>query len=458
MQRMPSDNVFGCLFSSTQASIAITVLLSVTACDGNPSITSSSRSTLSGMQTVNDISKDPKAAAAVAAQTEIENGRAPGACLEILLNDPKDIFVNVSVESELEKMQAMLCSLRDEQLSSMLKESHRYRGSRSHGFGLLVDTLSELGKNQLDLNYNQAQTQDYDDSMATSDTKRIRSVFCSDQSAEHFKTRAVESFRSVASAVTLDKYNACVRAKSYGLRCDARQNDHAVTATIRWEPTELVRDYLPSVALHWSGLLNLKTTQELPAVLGLGSGVTLTLERVNKSENSVFAVTGSDRSGKFNFTCNTVVSPAQVSGSSMVFRRDPSCGVERFREASSPECGVESYQLARSESCGVDSYKEQRSPTCGVERYHAKHDCGICGQVGPIGGCRQCEHPSFGVAAYKSCRHQVHGVDQYAECRNPLHGVERYLNCRREQFGVELYRQCLVQDFGLPSSSNILSL
>jgi len=458
MLRKPSYKVFRYLHSESKASLALIALLSVTACDGKPTMTASDRSMLSSLQTVNDISKDPKAAAAVAAQTEIENGRAPGACLEILLNDPKDVFVNVNVESELEKMQAMLCSLRDEQLSTILKESHKYRGSRSHGFGLLVDTLSELGKNQLDLNYNQAETQDYDDRMATSDTRRIRSVFCSDQSAEHFKTRAVESFRSVASSVTLDKYNACVRAKSYGLRCDARQNGHIVTATILWEPTELVRDYLPSVALSWTGLLNLTTKQELPNVLGLGSGMTLSLERANKSENSVFAVTGSDRSGKFNFTCNTVVSPAEVSDSSMVFRRDPSCGVERFKEASSPECGVESYQLARSESCGVGLYKEQRSHACGVEHYHAKHDCGICGQVGPIGGCRQCEHPSFGVAAYKSCRHHGHGVDQYAECRHIQHGVERYLSCRREQFGVELYRECLVQDLGLPSSSNILSL
>jgi hypothetical protein len=458
MQRIPSNKVSKYLFSKNKVGLAVMLLLSMTACGGQPTMTSSGRSMLSGLQTVNDISKDPKAAAAVAAQTEIENGRAPGECLEILLNDPKDVFVNVNVESELEKMQAMLCSMRDEQLSTILKESHKYRGSRSHGFGLLVDTLSELGKNQLDLNYNQAETETYDDRMATSDSRTIRSVFCTDQSAEHFKTRAVESFKSVASSVTLDKYNACVRSKSYGLRCHVRQNAHIVTATIRWEPTELVRDYLPSVALSWSGLLNLATKQALPDVLGLGSGMTLSLERANKSENSVFAVTGSDRSGKFNFTCNTVVSPAAASDSSMVLRRDPSCGVERFKEASSPECGIESYQLTRSESCGVESYKEQSSPACGVERYHARHDCGICGQAGPIGGCRRCEHPSFGVAVYKSCRHHGHGVEQFAECRHIQHGVERYLSCRRDQFGVELYRQCLVQDLGLPSSSNILSL
>lgn len=458
MQHIPSYKVLRYLRSEGKAVFAVMALLSMTACDGQATLTSSGRGVLSSLQTVNDISKDPKAAAAVAAQTEIENGRAPGECLEILLNDPKDVFVNVNVESEIDKMQAMLCSMRDEQLSTMLKESHRYRGSRSHGFGVLFDTLSEYGKNTLDLNYDQVETQDYDERLATSDARRIRTVFCSDQSAEHFKTRAVESFKSVASAVTLDKYNACVRAKSYGLRCDARQDGHTVTATIRWEPTELVRAYLPSVALSWAGLLNLTSKQELPKILGLGSGVTLTLERSNKAENGVFAVTGSDQSGKFNFTCNTVVSSSEMSEPAIVLRRHPSCGVERFKEASSPECGVESYQLARSESCGIESYKEQRSHACGVERYKSKHDCGICGQVGPIGGCRQCESPAFGVATYKSCRHLNHGVDQYAQCRHAQHGVERYLTCRRENFGVELYRECLVHGLGLPSSSNILSL
>jgi hypothetical protein len=424
--------------------LAGTLFIALSGCGSGIDRTASGKSSLYARMGVNDLSSDPRAAAAVAAQTETENGRAPGACVEILFNQPQDVFVNVSSESELHKMQAVICSLDEAHMTHMLKESHRRKGTRTDGFGLLFDVLTEVGRNKLDLNYNHTDAQSYDDQLAVFDARQIRHAFCNNQSAESFSTRAVESFKSVASEVTLDKYNACVRARSYGLRCDAVAKNDLVSALIRWEPTELVRSYLPRVALDWSGLVNLSAKDSLPKVIGIGSGISISLVKNNKNTESVLGVTASDASGQFSFACNMVV-PLRSSDSSLrVLKRDPSCGVDLFREQVAPECGVDSYRLARSEACGIELHKEQRSLACGIERYNARHDCDICGQAGPFGGCRQCEHPMFGVAAYRSCRHVDHGAELYAECRHERHGVAQYRTCRRQEFGVERYKECLV--------------
>ena len=420
------------------------LIISVGSCGSGTGRTKASRSALYSRLGVNDLTVDSRAAAAVAAQTETENGRAPGACVEILFNQPHDVFVNVTSESDLNKMQAAICSIDEEQMTHLLKESHRRKGTRTNEFGIVFDVLTDVGKNILDLNYNHTDTQTYDDNLAIFDAKQIRRVFCNNQSAESFSSRAVESFKSVASEVTLDKYNACVRARSYGLRCDATSKHDLVSAIIRWEPTELVRSYLPRVALDWSGLVNLSARDSLPKVLGLGTGVSVALVKSNKNSDSVLGVTASDASGQFSFACNMVVSANSDQSSAGNIKRDPSCGVELFKEQASPECGVENYKIARSDACGVEIHKEQRSLACGVERYHARHDCDLCGQAGPFGGCRQCEHPAFGVASYRSCRHVDHGAELYSECRHEQHGVAQYRSCRRAEFGVERYKECLI--------------
>jgi len=402
------------------------------------------RGQLNTMKNVNDISDDMRAAAAVAAQTETENGRAPGACVEILFTAAQDVFVNVSSETEVQKMQAAVCSLDEQQMASMLQESHRRKGTRSNGFGLLIDALTEFGKNKIDLNYNHTDSHLYSDELARLDASHVRHVYCNNQAAESFKSQAVESFKSVASEVTLDKYNACVRARSYGLRCETSTTEKMIAATVRWEPTELVRSYLPRVALDWSGLVNLSAQDSLPRTLGIGSGVSVGLVRTDKNADSAIGVTASDRSGKYSFTCNIALPVKTLNQNLTMLRRDPSCGVESFKEALAPECGVSSYKLARSQACGPELLKEERSALCGIERYNARHDCGLCGQSGVIGGCRKCEHPAFGVAAYRSCRHVDHGVERFAECRHPQHGVETYNKCRREEFGVELFKECHV--------------
>lgn len=415
-------------------------------CGSGVERTVAGKSTLYSHLKVPDLSTDQKAAAAVAAQTETDNGRASGACVEILLNQPQDVFVNAVSETELDKMQAVLCAVDEERMKHILKESHRRKGTRVDGFGLFLDVLTEVGKNALNLNYNHTATENYSDDLAIFDAKQIRREFCNNQNAEYFKSRSVESFKSVASQVTLDKYNACVRTKSYGLRCDAFERKNHVSASIRWEPTELVRAYLPRVALDWSGLVNLSATESLPKVLGIGSGITVSLEKSDKNTESVLGVMASDASGQFNFSCNMVVSSQSHKTGAGVFKRDASCGVELYKEQIAPECGIDSYQLARTEVCGIELYKEQRSLACGIERYHARHDCDLCGQAGPFGGCRQCEHPAFGVAAYRSCRHATHGAEIYSECRHEQHGVAQYRACRRHEFGVERYKECLVSD------------
>jgi len=431
---------------SLQFLISGAALFVLSGCGSGIERTASGKSALYSRLGVNDLSADARASAAVAAQTETENGRAPGACVEILFNQPQDVFVNVSSESELHKMQALICSLDESQMTHMLKESHKRKGSRTNEFGLIFDVLTEVGKNKLDLNYNHTDTQSYDDHLAVFDAREIRRAFCDNKSAESFRSRVVESFKSVASEITLDKYNACVRSRSYGLRCDAIAKNDLVSAVVRWEPTELVRSYLPRVALDWSGLVNLSAKDPLPKVLGIGSGISVSLVKNNKNTESVLGVTASDASGQFSFACNMAVPVSETNVKPYLLKRDPSCGVELFREQAAPECGVESYQLVRSEACGVELHKEQRSLACGIERYNARHDCDICGQAGPFGGCKQCEHPAFGVAAYRSCRHKDHGAELYSECRHERHGVAQYRTCRRQEFGVERYKECLIAD------------
>lgn len=395
---------------------------------------------------VNDLSSDPRAAAAVAAQTETENGRAPGACLEILLNESHDEFFDVKAERESEKTYAWMCAISEDQIISMLKESHSRKTKRSTGFDFLIDSLTEFGKKKLDLNFNQSDTLLYDDYLARADAQQIRRLLCNNEHNETFATRAVESFKRVASSVTLEKYNACVRSRSYGLRCDVSPTKDYVSATIRWEPTELVRSFLPRVALDWSSLVNLSSTQPLPKFLGIGSGLSVALVRNNKTTDSVFGVTAFDASGYFSFSCNAALSKSGSGERKIVLRRDASCGVELYKEQADQLCGVERYNEHRSEACGVELHKDIRSPACGIDSYNSRHDCAVCGQVGIVGGCRQCEHPMFGIASYKSCRHVDHGVEIFASCQHPQHGVAHYKLCRKPEFGVELYKECLVED------------
>jgi hypothetical protein len=443
----PSHKELLCVSSLLKLSLACLLVPCFLACSNDTQRTSMGRSKFYASLGVNDLSNNSRAAAAVAAQTETENGRAPGACLDILIQHPQDVLVNISSENELEKMQGLICSIDDSQMMRMLRQTHRSSSSDERSFSLIFDALSKYGKNKLDLAYNQEDAQNYDDTLALHDAKKIRKVFCNDDSSESFRSRAVESFKSIASAVTLDKYNACVRAKSYGLRCSAVERDEHVAATVRWEPTELVRSYLPRVALDWSGLVNLSATDKLPTILGLGSGTSVSLVKNNKNAESVLGISAFDASGHFSFACNMAVDPEQTQGQQAELKRDPACGVELFKEAAAPACGVESYKLSRSEVCGVELHKEQRSLACGIERYNSRHDCNICGQAGPFGGCKQCEHPSFGVGSYRSCRHADHGAESYLECRSPEHGVAEYKKCRRREFGVEQYKECLVTKY-----------
>lgn len=418
--------------------------LFIASCGLQPPSRTSEYSRLRGFG-VNDLSSDPRAAAAVAAQTETENGRAPGACLEILLNDSHDEFFDVKAERESEKTYALMCAISEDQIISMLKESHRRKTKRSTGFDFLIDSLTEFGKNKLDLKFNQSDAFLYDDHLARSDAQQIRRLLCNNEHNESFATRAVESFKRVASSVTLEKYNACIRARSYGLRCDVTSTEDHVAASIRWEPTELVRSYLPRVALDWSGLVNLSSKQSLPKFLGIGSGLSVALVRNNKTTDSIFGVSAFDASGHFSFACNTALKRIDSTARRMVLKRDASCGVELYKEQADQLCGVERYNDTRSEACGVELHKELRSPACGIERYNSRHDCAVCGQVGIVGGCRQCEHPMFGIASYHSCRHINHGAEIFASCQHPQHGVGQYKLCRKPEFGVELYKECLVE-------------
>ena len=299
------------------------------------------------------------------------------------------------------------------------------------------------------LNMKNAHGASYTTAMAAADASYIKKNYCNDLSTESFKSRAGESFKSIVSGVTLDKYNACVRAKSYGLYCDASANGDAVTATVRWEPSELVRDVLPRVALDWAGMSNLKTVNTLPEKLGIGSGYVVTFAREDVNAGSVFALTASDHGKSVNFACKVEIpgAPPVVEVPKKIKKtgRFPVCGVESYALGQSVVCGVASYVTTRAAVCGVELYRSGRNPVCGVESYNERHDCDICGQAGPFGGCRQCSNPSFGVNQYKDCRNAANGPELFAECSSEANGVAAYNSCRHPSFGIDQYKECEIE-------------
>lgn len=398
----------------------------------------------SELDSVRDLTQDEYARKVIAAQTEMESGRAPGACTDLLLADGKDLFVATSSSQESEKLREIICSMDDIQLTHFLIESHGQKHGQSYGGGLLVDTITKYGPIKGDLKFNSAKNDEYSEEFAKYDANIVRKFYCHDRSSESYKAGAASSFQQVMSSVTLEKYNTCVRAKSYGLHCDITPTKLAVSVNLRWEPTELVRDLLPVVALDWSGMANLQAEGPLPITLGIGSGIAMSFKRVDPEELSVVAATGSDRGKNFNFACRVQVSKFDADAKTPRFGRFAECGVEAFKFSSGPECGIKSHVAARSAACGIESYTKTRSRACGVESYKARHDCDICGRDGLFGGCNKCSHWSFGVQSFKECADPSHGVYQYRSCEHPSHGVASYNSCRHQNFGVEQYKECIL--------------
>ena len=250
--------------------VTVAVSVSVSGCGSGVKPTGRRTQIRGDLAAVNDISANTLAGAAIAAQTETDNGRAPGACFDLLMAEGKDIFVQVENETDASKAQDVICAQSEESLVHLLQESHAQRGAKSNQFGLIIDSLSKYGKNIGKLNYNTTSSHEYSGGLATADAHTIRAAMCSDQSAENYRQTAISSFKSIASAVTMDKYNACVTARSYGLRCKVVVKGDQIMASVRWEPTELVRGFLPTVALKVDGLANLKTSADIPKTLGVG--------------------------------------------------------------------------------------------------------------------------------------------------------------------------------------------
>ena len=394
---------------------------------------------------VRDLTHDEMAHKAVAAQTEMETGRAPGACTSILLAEGKDLFVARQVSHQSDEMHDLICSMDEQAMTHLLAESHGQKGAKSNGAGLLVDALTQYGPIKADLKYNSSANSEYSDQFAQRDAGIIRKHYCQDRAADSFKSDAISSFKSIMSPVTMDKFNACVRAKSYGFYCDASPTADAATVTIRWEPTELVRSFLPVVALDWSGLANLDAEHALPQALGVGSGYAVNFKRREPKNASIIGATAHDRGNNFNFACRIELPPFQDSTAQGQRGRFSECGVEMFNSGEGAECGAKSFVALRSPECGVDSYEIKRSRACGVESYNQRHDCEICGQEPIFGGCLQCRHVSFGVMQYKDCANMSHGVASYRSCEHPSHGVASYNSCRHPKFGVELYKECEVK-------------
>jgi hypothetical protein len=419
---------------------SMTTLFVLFACGADVKPSSRRLRTNGELAAVNDISHNPLAGAAVASQVETENGRAPGECLDLLMSEGKDIFVEVENETDVAKARDVICAQSEENITHILRESHAQRGAKSNQFALIIDSLSQYGKNIGKLNYNSTTTHEYSDALASADARSVRAAMCEDRSADTFRNAALSSFKSIASGVTMDKFNACVMARSFGLRCRIVSQGDQILASVRWEPTEIVRGFLPMVALKIDGLSNVKTTSEPPKTLGVGSGVNVAVEWLEGAQDGIFAATATDRSGQYAFSCQAPVSrvPHKKMG------RLPQCGVAAYNLGSGPICGVKSYLVARSPNCGPELFVAARRAECGIEAYKSRHDCDVCGQNAPFGGCRQCASPLFGVERYRECRREQFGVELYAECRNISHGVEEYSSCRDASFGVEQFKECEV--------------
>ncbi len=422
--------------------MSMAMWIPISGCDTTPATRSHSLYASDDPRLVRDLSDDEYARKVVAAQTEIESGRAPGACTQLLLAEGKDLYVSESVSSEDSKLLDAVCSLDDMQIAHFLQESHNSKNSSNQGLSLLADTLSKNGKIKGDLRYNSSKANEYSSDFAKSDALLVRRIYCADRAAESYRASASESFKSIMSPITLEKYNACVRAKSYGLYCDAAVDKDLVMLTVRWEPNELVRDILPIVALDWAAASSFVSDNPLPRTVGIGSGYAVSFKPKDvKAPATVIGLTGHDRGRNFNFSCRIDLQ-AKPEWNPFRKSRRPECGVEVAKVGEGPECGVKSYKKQRSAVCGIESYKASRSRACGVESYNSRHDCGVCGQASMFGGCKKCSSPSFGVEKYKECSDISHGVNQYAECEHPSHGAATYNSCRHETFGVELYREC----------------
>ncbi len=421
--------------------VYVVISLSLIGCDSSPASRSKRLVTNDEFAQVRDLTHDDFARKAIAAQTEIESGRAPGACTALLLSEGKDVYVQESVTADDSHVLDAVCSLDDMQMANLLKESRHSNRTSNHNMSLLADTLTQHGKIKGDLRYNDSNVNEYSDDFAKQDALIIRKVYCAERSAESFKATASESFKSIVSPLTLEKFNACVRAKSYGLYCDASVSGDKVIMTVKWEPIDLVRDILPAVALDWGAASNFQATAELPKVLGIGSGYTVSFTKHDSRSGNVVGVSAHDRGRNFNFSCRLDLEKRKPF-TPWVKTRRPECGVELAKSGEGIECGAKSYKRLRSAVCGVESFKVARSRACGVERYKSRHDCDLCGQSNLFGGCNKCAHVSFGVDEYRECSDLSHGVALYSECEHPTHGPETFYSCRHVNFGVELYREC----------------
>jgi hypothetical protein len=202
----------------------------------------------SPLEGVADLKGNNMAAAAVAAQTETENGKVSSDCLNLLLADGKDVFVNEVDDQSYNRGRDVFCSMEESVQVRLLQESIQTKYSASKSFSNAVDAVIKQipFKSETDYHSNDAST--YDSTKASFDAKVLRNHLCKDQSKDEYRGLVLRQIQTTMSPLTLDKYNACVSAKSYGLKCSVERHGDDIKATIRWEPTEIVRGYLPVVA------------------------------------------------------------------------------------------------------------------------------------------------------------------------------------------------------------------
>lgn len=289
----------------------------------------------------------------------------------------------------------------------------------------------------------------------------------------------------------LGAWRGCVTKASNGFFCESSETEDTVSVHLRWDPNAVQATLLPKLALKQQTAHNLElTSAKVPTTLGTGSGISVTYRRLDPSKPSVFEAQGGDPDGQVDFNCSIQVSKV-VRGH---VKEDPACGVKEILLGSGAVCGIDRYVGRRDAVCGVEAYAEAASPACGVLAYNLGAHPSCPGYVAPdsrkfstsassctsdaahpdpcpegymdrgvsertktchgrvantewtqiIGRTRTCERPEF----LASCEHPDFGVQAWKVCSHPSHGVLRYRSCEHESFGVASYKSCRHESFG----------
>jgi len=429
----------------------------------------------------------------------------------------KGVFNTRKIENDeiaTARQRRFMCSQTEESLADFLygymSEKGKRTSSSSASANIGIDMVEEsipvgLKAGGSSQNGN-AQSREYSKEDARAHASNFKSMYCSDSDQSNRIEKTYDMMEQIADENIISAWQSCITKNQGGFFCHAQETKDQILVTMKWDPSDLARNVLPSVKLDWQTMDNLvSVSRALPTQLGAGTGLAVTFRRKDEDKASALQVIASDDTNKVNFACSRSI-PAVRKGSMI---EHPRCGVALYREGvvetvkgRGPQCGVERYSEARTAACGVETwstgsdlncpgsrpaqtYKQSVESNCGgkiseetltcregthkrvspysvstslCSKMELQKKCvrGVCVSAHvPVVRDREtatfeCEMP--GIPA--SCAAERFGVDSYKLCRHESHGVEMYGQCshkgfgeikeRLPKFGVERYNSCFV--------------